>query len=412
MEFLNGHTLKEAIRRDGPFPLSRVVEIMRQVGSALEAAHAEGVVHRDLKSENIMLINAGGADYAKVLDFGIAKIQEPLDARDSGLTSPDLIIGTPQYMSPEQCSQAEEIDARSDIYSLGVILFEMLLGHVPFVGESPTAIMLKHLQEAPPSVLDVRSDLPAGVETIVSRALAKRREDRYQRVGDLVEDLVIAGGTGLVQADARVMTPRVTTGIAGQQNSSGEAPTDLDEVTVVRQRPAAPTPGVPATPTQPRQASPVSGFNPWRILLPSSAALLVVFAVIFAFTRNNQAPNPAQQGQSPTLSADPNGQAVKPASPPTGKSEQGIPLGGVTNPGATVNNNVNANVTISPTPLANENGNVNTSGNENRAANTNVNRAPEVPLPKATPQASPKATNPPLPSPETAKPLGTPPPTR
>ena len=160
MEFLNGRTLKQVIRQDGPMPLSRAVEIMRQVGSALDAAHAEGVVHRDLKSDNIMLINASGADYAKVLDFGIAKIQEPVGSEDSGLTSPDLIIGTPQYMSPEQCSQSEQIDSRSDVYSLGVILYEMLVGHVPFVGDSPTSVMLKHLQEQPPSVLDERNDLP------------------------------------------------------------------------------------------------------------------------------------------------------------------------------------------------------------------------------------------------------------
>ena len=144
-------TLKEVVQSDAPMPIQRVVEIIRQVSGALEAAHSEGVVHRDLKSDNIMLVEVGdNADWAKVLDFGIAKIQEPV-GQDPALTAPNLIIGTPQYMSPEQCSQASEIDSRSDIYSLGVILYEMLTGHVPFTGESPTAIMMKHLQE-PPSV--------------------------------------------------------------------------------------------------------------------------------------------------------------------------------------------------------------------------------------------------------------------
>src|SRR5215813_15460632 len=172
MELLSGSTLKEVIRREGPLPLPRTVEIMRQVGSALAAAHAEGVIHRDLKSDNIMLINAGAGDYTKVLDFGIAKIQEPL-GHDPRLTAPDLIIGTPQYMSPEQCSQSEEIDARSDVYSLGVILYEMLVGNVPFSAESPTGIMLKHLQEQPPPILEARPELPRGVATVVARALAK-----------------------------------------------------------------------------------------------------------------------------------------------------------------------------------------------------------------------------------------------
>src|SRR5205807_2189805 len=109
MEYLRGRALKDIVRDGGPMPLSRVVEIVRQVAGALDAAHAEGVVHRDLKSDNIMLEEAaGGGDWAKVLDFGIAKIQQDMDTTDPGLTAPNLIIGTPQYMSPEQCSQASD----------------------------------------------------------------------------------------------------------------------------------------------------------------------------------------------------------------------------------------------------------------------------------------------------------------
>src|SRR5918912_259910 len=166
MEYLRGQTLKQVIRTEGPLPLARIVEITRQVAGALDAAHAEGVVHRDLKSDNIMLEEvAGGNDWAKVLDFGIAKIQEPV-GQDPELTAPNLIIGTPQYMSPEQCSQAAEIDKRTDIYSLGVIVFEMLAGHVPFTGESATAIMLKHLQEPAPSLLTERQDIPPAVADV------------------------------------------------------------------------------------------------------------------------------------------------------------------------------------------------------------------------------------------------------
>src|SRR5258708_15412515 len=160
MEYLDGRTLKEIIKSEGPMPLDRVVEIVRQVAGALDAAHQQGVVHRDLKSDNIMLSQTNGGDWAKVLDFGIAKIQQLEGVRDHDITAANLVIGTPQYMSPEQCSQTSPIDARSDVYSLGVIVYEMLAGRVPFTGDSPTVIMMKQVQDTPPSILTARPDLP------------------------------------------------------------------------------------------------------------------------------------------------------------------------------------------------------------------------------------------------------------
>src|SRR5215470_11861576 len=209
MEFLSGKTLKQVIRDEGPLPLARVVDITRQVGDALSAAHAQGVVHRDLKSDNIMLLGTVSADHAKVLDFGIAKIQEQDEKPDIGLTAPNLVIGTPQYMSPEQCSQDSEIDARSDIYSLGVILYEMLVGHVPFSADSPTMVMMKHLQEPVPSVLEERSDLPPAVGRVVARAMAKLPANRYQTVAELVEDLTIASGMAQFAPVPSQTAPRV-----------------------------------------------------------------------------------------------------------------------------------------------------------------------------------------------------------
>src|SRR5436853_2180388 len=143
MEYLDGRTLKDIIKSEGPMPLERALEIIRQVSGALDAAHQQGVIHRDLKSDNIMLSRTNGGEWAKVLDFGIAKIQQPEGVRDHDITAANLVIGTPQYMSPEQCSQTGPLDARADVYSLGVILYEMLAGRVPFTGDSPTVIMMK-----------------------------------------------------------------------------------------------------------------------------------------------------------------------------------------------------------------------------------------------------------------------------
>jgi serine/threonine protein kinase len=422
MEYLNGKTLKEIIRQDGPLPLPRAVEILRQVGGALEAAHAEGVVHRDLKSENIMLLSSSGADYAKVLDFGIAKIKEPEGTYDPGLTAPDLVIGTPQYMSPEQCSQSPDIDARSDIYSLGVILYEMLVGHVPFTGGSPTAIMLKHLQQTAPSVLSERTDVPAPIGLVVARALEKRPEDRYQTVEELVEDFTIAAGMESARLGSSSQHTRVETVTA---NPIDEA----DEETLVRRRVTRPMTPPVAAPSAPQFVVPLpdptpaptasSSFNPWKVLIPAMVGLLLVFGLIYAFTRNATPSGATTTGSG--LTADPNSSPVEPAKPPTGNSEAGIPAGGTTNQSAITN--PNANISPSPvenfTPADSGNTNANTSANTNESANDNSTprKNPTVPLPSPAhsvdvpPPPLPTATKAPLPkaSPDTdAPPTGNP----
>ncbi|MBC8032410.1 MAG: protein kinase [Pyrinomonadaceae bacterium] len=401
MEYLDGKTLKEIIREDGPMALPRAVEILRQVGGALDAAHNEGVVHRDLKSDNIMLLSSSGTDYAKVLDFGIAKIKEADGAYDPGLTAPDLVIGTPQYMSPEQCSQSPDIDARSDIYSLGVILYELLVGHVPFTGESPTAIMLKHLQEPAPSVLDERSDVPPAVAAVVARALAKGPEDRYQTVNELVEDFTIAAGMTPVTDSSSASHKRLVVPVESVSAEFDGA----DEETLVRRRlttPMTPPPMLAETPP------PASSFTPWKILLPSAIGLLLIFGVIYAFTRNSQSPTEGQPGSA--LTADPNSQPVEAASPATGQSEAGIPVGGVTNPDG--NPNVNADASPSPSPANQAPGIlIEPEPSPTPNDNTNTRKNPAVPTPVPTrtvvdepPPPSPAATKPPAPKPTVTTP--------
>ena len=392
MEFLSGKTLKQVIRDDGPLPLARVVDIARQIGDALHAAHEQGVVHRDLKSDNIMLLDTMTGDHAKVLDFGIAKINEPEGAVDTNLTAPNLVIGTPQYMSPEQCSQGSEIDARSDIYSFGVILYEMLVGHVPFSGDSPTMVMMKHLQEPVPSVLEERSDLPAPVARVVARAMAKVPGNRYQNVAELVEDLTIASGMTIHR-------------LAPVESTAPETPVvrdEPDEVTVVRLREEpppvprrepvrVPVPGA----VPPPQAA--SSFNPMKIVIPSAVALLVVFTLFFVFNRNSPATDANTNQPTQTLAADPNSQPVQPAQPATGKPEEGLPVGGTINPSANVNASPNANAAVSPEAVEDASPAANTNENSNSNANSNSNRkAP--PLPEPTRSVVPETAPPPAPS--------------
>lgn len=408
MEYLRGQTLKEVIRSEGPLPLARVVEIIRQVSGALEAAHSEGVVHRDLKSDNIMLVDMGtGGDWSKVLDFGIAKITEKV-GQDPALTAPNFIIGTPQYMSPEQCSQVAEIDSRSDIYSLGVIIYEMLVGHVPFTGESPTAIMMKHLQEPPPSILEERSDLPAAVARVGARAMAKRPEDRFQTVSELSDELASSAEEVPVgeALSANVDSPDKSTSrivVPTEPNESprvtvSEAP---DEVTVVSVRPEPRADDGPQIISTDLDAE-AERFNPWRIVIPAVAALLVVFVVVFALTRNSTS-EPTANDNSAALPLDPASQPVRPAQAPTGASERDITPGTQVTP-ADANANIGSEPNLDPIGEAgpragNANANENTEPGANvdpgvepsPTPNKNANQRRELPKPNinTAPDTSP-----------------------
>jgi eukaryotic-like serine/threonine-protein kinase len=417
MEYLRGRTLKDIIRSGGPMPLARVVEIVRQVAGALDAAHAEGVIHRDLKSDNIMLEEATGGDWAKVLDFGIAKIQQSIHETDPGLTAPNLIIGTPQYMSPEQCSQASDIDARSDIYSLGVIIYETLAGHVPFAGDSPTAIMLKHLQEPAPSILDERKDLPASVGRVIARSLAKRPEDRYEKASELADALEEAAkenaAAALAVAPVASDTDRII--IPTAPNESPRTTLEEDEATVVTARRAPSTEELPP-PVAPPPTS-ASSFSPARVAIMAVAALAIIFAVVYAVQRRGASSSGTQGPTPPALKTDPNGQPVQPITPPTGQAEHNIapvatPAPGVApGPGQIIEvpAGAPANVNAAPTPRRGKGENQNSqpevvSGNDNE--NGDETKATPTPTPrnKRLPDVNANV-EPPTPVPPSRKPV-------
>ena len=192
MECVEGRDLRAVIQREGPLQVDRALSIARQVASALTAAHHLGITHRDIKPDNILLVvEEDGAELAKVLDFGIAKVRE--GAMDLGggytATKTGMVVGTPQYISPEQAmgKQGEAIDGRADLYSLGVVLYEMLTGHLPFDSDTPVGLLLHHIQTipTPPHELCPELGIPEALSLLLMKALEKDRTRRFQTADEM-----------------------------------------------------------------------------------------------------------------------------------------------------------------------------------------------------------------------------------
>ena len=207
MEYLDGRNLAQLVRADGPMDPERALNVMIQVCGALEEAHQSGIVHRDLKPENIFLTMQGGiSDYPKVLDFGLAKVTErQMRPGSLILTQEGMVFGTPEFMSPEQ-ARGEPLDGRSDIYSLGIILYELLTGKLPFDAKQPMDFINMHINEQPIPLSERAPDreFPPGLEHVIGKSLGKKPDDRYQTAAEFGPALrdVIRGKliTGVMRA--------------------------------------------------------------------------------------------------------------------------------------------------------------------------------------------------------------------
>lgn len=190
MEYLPGLTLDELVTRHGPVPPGRAVHFLRQLCGALREAHGIGLIHRDIKPGNVMICHRGGVpDVAKLLDFGLVQ-SGPVDPGDDRLTREGMVVGTPAYLSPEQAGGGA-VDARSDVYSLGALAYFLLTGRAPFAGRSAVQVLAAHLYELPAPPADHQPDVPADLQAVVLRCLAKKPADRFPDVASL--DAALAG---------------------------------------------------------------------------------------------------------------------------------------------------------------------------------------------------------------------------
>jgi serine/threonine-protein kinase len=235
MEYLTGTDFGQVLKTRGTLPLKEAVDYVLQACEALAEAHALGVVHRDLKPGNLFLTTrADGSPLVKVLDFGLSKATKPGEDEHS-LTAPDVIVGSPHYMSPEQLRSLKQVDARSDVWALGVILYQLLSGRRPFESDSLVGTCARIAAEPPTPLRERKPDVPAELETIIGRCLEKDREKRLQTVADLARLLAPYGSER-----APISVERIVRVIEGERASvSGVSTLQLSEKDIIAQDPTA-----------------------------------------------------------------------------------------------------------------------------------------------------------------------------
>ncbi len=256
MEYVEGRDLRKFIQKEGPVSIPRALSIAGQVAGALAAAHALGITHRDIKPDNILLVTRpDGSELVKVLDFGIARVKEGSDLGLSFATQTGIVVGTPQYISPEQAAgrHSDQIDGRADLYSLGVVLYEMVTGRLPFHSDTPLGMLLHHLQTVPKPPHELRPELniPELFSLLLMKALEKDRELRFQTAEEMMAaltavNLQLTSVMGSEELPGKVTQVAVTTPAPPSPRPS--PPSSMPRVA------APPAPGPVAVPTEPATA--------------------------------------------------------------------------------------------------------------------------------------------------------------
>jgi beta-lactam-binding protein with PASTA domain/predicted Ser/Thr protein kinase len=259
MEYVEGRTLRDVLKIEGRLMPRRAMEIVADVCAALDFSHRNGIIHRDIKPGNVMITRTGAV---KVMDFGIARAVADNAAT---VTQTAAVIGTAQYLSPEQ-ARGENVDARSDVYSTGVLLFELITGHPPFTGDSPVAVAYQHVRENPPPPSTINPDVPPELDAIVLKAMAKNPANRYQSAGEMRADLIRAINGRPVEAEPVMTADEVTTVLGGPR--TGQYPA-----------------GYGTGATRPPTAPPKKDRSPWFWVGIIAAALLVIAAGTFGIVQ-------------------------------------------------------------------------------------------------------------------------------
>ena len=332
MEYVNGRSLREVIRTEGALALPRAVAIARQACSALAAAHAIGITHRDIKPDNILLTPSPGGELVKVLDFGIAKVKEGAFDTGEGYTPTQtgMVMGTPQYISPEQAmgKRGDEVDGRSDLYSLGVVLYEMVTGRLPFSSDTAMGMILHHLQTSPTPPQIARADLaiPAPLSDLLMKALQKERDRRFASADEMLAALNAVAALPLPSAPLTPLAPGASrlSPVPVPTPAPADKPTPHPALTSIedienrptramprRDTPATPVPPLPtAFPPLPRgEPTPIPTATPtskvpealWLVflLLPVRLALLPLKVFQRMFRRSARYGSP--YGSPPTV---------------------------------------------------------------------------------------------------------------